>query len=415
MINRVVVTGLGAVTPVGNDVKTMWENLIAGRHGIGPITKFDCAGFKASLAAEVKDFDPLMYMERNEARRLDLYSQYAIAAASQAIADSGIEGSVEPERFDVCFGSGIGGIATFEDEVEKLISGGPRKVSPLFIPMMIGNLAAGNIAIRFGLKGSCTSVVTACATGPDAIGQAYRAIRHGYADAAVTGGSEAAVTRMGVAGFSNMTALTSADDPDAASLPFDRRRGGFVMGEGAGAIILEEYGRAVKRGARIYAEVAGYGSTCDAYHITAPSPDGSSSARAITQACSEAGNNGGLVYINAHGTGTPLNDVAETKAVKAAFGGETRNILVSSTKSMTGHMLGAAGAAEAVITIMALAEGVIPPTAGLNEPDPECDLDYVPLIARKAAIQLAMSLSLGFGGHNACVAFTKVGGTVNGL
>ena len=404
-MNRVVVTGLGAVTPVGNDVGTMWNSLIAGKHGIGPITRFDTEGFKVTIAAEVKGFDPLAYMDKSEVRRLDLFSQYAIAAASQAMSDSGIAGSVQAERFDVCFGSGIGGIVTFENEVEKLLSGGPRKVSALFIPMMIGNLAAGNIAIRFGAKGSCTSVVTACASGTDSLGQAYRAIKHGYADAAIAGGSEAAVSRMSVAGFSNMTALTTSSNPDAASLPFDKRRGGFVLGEGAAALILEEYDHAIRRGARIYAEVIGYGSSCDAHHITAPSPDGSSSARAISDAYREAGSPGGLVYINAHGTGTPLNDVAETKAIKIAFNGDTRNVLVSSTKSMTGHMLGAAGAAEAVISVMAVSEGVVPPTIGLDEPDPECDLDYVPHAAREAEIGLAMSVSLGFGGHNACVAF----------
>ena len=407
-MKRVVVTGLGAVTPVGNDVDAMWGNLVAGHHGFGAITRFDTEGFKAKIAAEVKGFDPLEYMEKGEARRLDLYSQYAIAASAQAMRDSGIEGTVEPERFDVCFGSGIGGIITFENEVEKLIGGGPRKVSALFIPMMISNLAAGNIAIRFGAKGSCTSVVTACASGTDSIGHAFRAIKHGYADAAIAGGSEAAVTRMSVAGFSNMTALTTSSDPDAASLPFDKRRGGFVLGEGSAAMILEEYERAVKRGAKIYAEVTGYGATCDAHHITAPSPDGSSSARALADAFREAGSPGGLVYINAHGTGTPLNDVAETKAIKSAFGGDTGNLAVSSTKSMMGHMLGAAGAAEAVISVKAIFEGVLPPTIGLHEPDPECDLDYIPLTARKASPVLAMSVSLGFGGHNACVAFAHV-------
>jgi len=406
-MNRVVVTGLGAVTPVGNDVYSMWENISAGRHGIGPITKFDNTGYKATLAAEVKGFDPLDYVERNEARRLDLYSLYAIAAADQAMRDSGIEGTVEPERFSTCFGSGIGGMITFENEVEKLLGGGPRKVSPLFIPMMIANLAAGNIAIRYNAKGSCTAVVTACATGTDAIGSAYRAIKHGYTDAAIAGGSEATITRMGVAGFMNMTALTTSSDPDAASLPFDKRRGGFVIGEGAGVLILEEYERAIRRGARIYAEVRGYGSTCDAFHITAPSPDGGSSSRAISDAYREAGNPEGLIYINAHGTGTPLNDAAETLAIKKAFDGDTQNVLVSSTKSMTGHMLGAAGAVEAVLSILALTEELLPPTVGLHEPDPECDLDYIPLIARKAAPELALSVSLGFGGHNACLAFGK--------
>ena len=406
-MHRVVVTGLGVITPVGNDVRAMWGNLVAGKHGFGPISRFSTEGFKVSVAAEVKGFDPLEYMERGEVRRLDLFSQYALAAVSQAVGDSGIEGNIEPERFDVCFSSGTGGISTFESEVEKLISGGPRKVSALFIPMMISNLAAGNIAIRFGAKGSCISVVTACATGTDAIGQAYRAIKHGYADVAIAGGSEAAVTPMGVAGFANMTALTTSTDCDAASLPFDKRRNGFIIGEGAGALILEERSHAMSRGAGILAEVVGYGSTCDAHHITAPSPDGVSSARAIAEAYREAGSPGGPVYLNAHGTGTPLNDVAETNAVKTAFSGDTSNILISSTKSMTGHMLGAAGAVEAAISVLALREGVLPPTIGLHEPDPECDLDYIPLLARDLSVELAMSVSLGFGGHNACLAFTK--------
>jgi len=407
-MRRVVVTGVGAITPVGNDIDTMWNNLVAGRHGIAPITRFDCTGYKATLAAEVKGFDPRDFMDRGEARRLDLYSQYAIAAVDQAMRDSGVGGTVEPEQFSVCFGSGIGGITTFENEVEKLLGGGPRKVSALFIPMLISNLAAGNIAIKHNARGSCTTVVTACATGTDTIGTAYRAIKHGYTEAAITGGSEAAVTRMGVAGFTNMTALTTASDPDEASLPFDRRRTGFVIGEGAGALILEEYERAVLRGAKIYAEVRGYGSTCDAYHITAPSPDGESSARAIADAFREAGSPGGNIYINAHGTGTQLNDVAETKAIKKAFGGETRDVLVSSTKSMTGHMLGAAGAVEAIVSVLALLHGILPPTVGLREPDPECDLDYIPLTARKAEPELVMSDSLGFGGHNTCIAFGRV-------
>lgn len=405
-MNRVVVTGVGAITPVGNDVETMWGNIIAGKHGVGPITKIDCSGFKASLAAEVKGFDPLEYMEKNEVRRLDLYSQYAIAAAAQAVQDSEIENEIDPARFSVCFGSGIGGIATFENEHAKLLNGGPRKVSPLFIPMMISNLAAGNIAIRFGIKGSCTSITTACATGTDAIGAAYRSIMHGYSDAAIAGGSEAAITQMGIAGFVNMTALSTSADPDTASLPFDKRRGGFVMGEGAGALILEERNRAMRRGARIYAEVVGYGATCDAHHITAPSPDGESSARAIADAYKEAGSPGGLVYVNAHGTGTPLNDAAETLAIKRAFYGEVKpNLLVSSSKSMIGHMLGAAGAVEAIISIKAIGEGILPPTVGLLEPDPECDLDYIPLVARRIKPDLALSVSLGFGGHNACLAF----------
>ncbi|MCL2126082.1 MAG: beta-ketoacyl-ACP synthase II [Oscillospiraceae bacterium] len=406
-MNAVVVTGMGAVTPVGSRIDSMWENIAAGRHGIAPITRFDCSGYRASLAAEAEGFDPLDYFDKSDLRRLDLYSQYGIAAAEQAVRDSNILGAVSPDRFMVCFGSGIGGIVTFEKEHSKLIDGGPRKVSPLFIPMMIGNLAAGNIAIRFGANGSCIPVVTACATGTDAIGQAYRAIKHGYADAAIAGGSEAAITPMGVAGFANMTALSNASDPDAASLPFDKRRAGFVIGEGAGALVLESLEHATARGARIYAQVAGYGATCDAHHITAPSPDGISSGRAISDAFAEAGSPAGIIYLNAHGTGTPLNDVAETRAIKRAFGESTGRIIISSTKSMTGHMLGAAGAVEAIISILALRDNLIPPTAGLHEPDPECDLDFTPLAARKATPELAMSVSLGFGGHNACLAFKQ--------
>jgi 3-oxoacyl-[acyl-carrier-protein] synthase II len=408
-MKRVVVTGLGAITPVGNDIKTMWSKLVAGQHGIGPITRFDCTDFKAKLAAEVKGFDPLAYMEKNEARRSDLFTQYAVAAAVQAVADSGIEGNVSPERLATYFGSGIGGIITLTDEQNKLMNGGPRKVSPLFIPMMISNLAAGNIAIRFKAKGPCQCIVTACATGCNAIGEAYRAIKHGYADAAITGGSEAAIMPLSIAGFTNMTALSAATDPDAASLPFDKRRAGFIMGEGAGALILEEYEHAKNRGARIYAEVTGYGSTCDAHHITAPDPEGDATARALLEAYTESGDpKKGLVYINAHGTGTPLNDAAETAAIKKAFGDRIDTVLVSSTKSMTGHMLGAAGAVESIISVLAVDTGVIPPTAGLYEQDPECDLDCVPLKARQADPATAISVSMGFGGHNACVAFSKL-------
>ncbi len=406
-MKRVVVTGLGAITPVGNDVGSMWESLKAGRHGIGPITKFDCSDFKAKVAAEVKGFDPLEYMEKSDARRSDLYTQYACAAAVQAMTDSGIEGAVAQERLGVSFGSGIGGILTLTNEHKKLLDGGPRKVSPLFVPMMISNIAAGNIAIRYKAKGPCLCTVTACATGTNAVGEAYRSIKHGYTDAVITGGSEAAVMPLSVAGFTNMMALTTADDPELASLPFDKRRAGFVMGEGAGALILEEYEHAKARGAKIYAEIAGYGSTCDAHHITAPAPDGEPSARAIRDALEESGAARGVIYVNAHGTGTILNDTAETAAVKMAFGDRIGDVLVSSTKSMTGHMLGAAGAVEAIISVLAVKEGVIPPTVGLNEPDPECDLDYVPLTARNADITRALSVSLGFGGHNACVAFKK--------
>ncbi len=406
-MNRVVVTGIGAVTPVGNDIKTMWENLTAGRHGIGTITRFDCTDYKCKLAAEVKEFNPLNYMDKNDARRSDLFAQYAMAAAFQAMNDSAIEGTVEPERLATSFGSGIGGIITLTDEQIKLYNGGPRKVSPLFVPMMISNIAAGNIAIRYKAKGSCICVVTACATGSNAIGEAFRAIKHGYADAVITGGSEAAVMPLSVAGFTNMTALTTSSNPDLASLPFDKRRAGFVMGEGAGAMILEEYEHAKKRGAKIYAEIVGYGSTCDAHHITAPDPEAGSSSRAIRDAFVEAGSPSGRIYVNAHGTGTPLNDASETIAIKKAFGDRINDVVISSTKSMTGHMLGAAGAVEAIASVLALNTGIVPPTVGLTEPDPECDLDYVPLVARKVDPTLAISVSIGFGGHNACVAFKK--------
>jgi 3-oxoacyl-[acyl-carrier-protein] synthase II len=407
-MKRVVVTGLGAITPVGNDILTMWENLTAGRHGIGPITRFDTSDFKAKLAAEVKNFDPLLYMDKNDVRRGDLFTQYALAAVAQAVTDSGIIGTVEPERFATSFGSGIGGIITLTDEHSKLVGGGPRKVSPLFVPMMISNIAAGNIAIKYKAKGSCICIVTACATGGNAIGEAFRAIKHGYADAVITGGSEAAIMPLSIAGFTNMTALSTSNDPDNASLPFDKRRGGFIMGEGAGAMILEEYEHAKARGATIYAEVAGYGTTCDAHHITAPDPEAESSARAIRDAFAEADFASGGIYVNAHGTGTPPNDSSETRAIKKAFGDRIADVSVSSTKSMTGHMLGAAGAVEAIISVLALKTGILPPTAGLKEPDPDCDLDYVPGTARKADPQVALSVSIGFGGHNACVAFKKM-------
>ena len=407
-MKRVVVTGLGCITPVGNDIPTFWSSIVAGKNGIGPITRFDTTDFKAKLAAEVKDFDPNLYMEKAEIRKSDLFAQYGIAAAYQAVQDSGILGKVAPERFGVYVGSGIGGIITFTEEVIKLHDKGPRRVSPLFIPTMIANMAAGNIAIKFKAQGPCVPVTTACATGSTAIGEAYRAIRGGYADAVISGGAEAAVGPTGVAGFINCMALSPSTDPDVASIPFDKRRNGFVMGEGAGVLILEEYEHAKARGAKIYAEMCGYGSTCDAYHMTAPDPDANGAARAIIDAVKEAGMEGETkVYFNAHGTSTPLNDKSETVAIKKAFGDNAYKILISSTKSMTGHMLGATGGVEAIASILALREGVVPPTIGLKEPDPDCDLDYVPLIARKAEINLALSENLGFGGHNACLAFKK--------
>ena len=404
---RVVVTGLGAITPVGNNAKDTWESL---KNGIGSISLFDTEKLKAKLAAEVKGFDPKEYLEVNDVLRTDRYAQFAVAAAQQAVDESGVEGTVEPERFAVFFGTGIGGIGTFEKEHTKLMERGPRRVSPLFVPMMIANMAAGMIAIRHDCRGTAMPAVTACASGSNAIGEAMRMIRHGYADAVITGGAEASINASAVAGFANMLALSTSENPDEASLPFDKRRGGFVIGEGAVALVLEEYEHAKERGAKIYGEVCGYGSTCDAYHITAPHPEARGGARAMTDAMGEAGySEEDIVYVNAHGTGTPMNDVVETLAIKKALGEETaRKAYVSSTKSMTGHMLGAAGALEALACLQALNEGIIPPTINLLEQDEECDLNCVPNSAIKADITLALSNSLGFGGHNACLAFRKV-------
>jgi 3-oxoacyl-[acyl-carrier-protein] synthase II len=408
-VNRVVITGMGVVSPVGNDVRTFGENLFAGVSGIGPITRFDASAFKAKVAAEVKGFSPEAYgIDVGEARRMDLFTQYAMAAAQQAVSDSGIVGAVEPERLGVYMGSGIGGMRTFVAETEKLLARGPNRVSPLYIPMMIANIASGNIAIRFNAQGPSLPVATACATSTNAIGEAYRAIRHGYADAIIAGGSEATVEPLGIAGFVSCKALCETDDPECASLPFDARRTGFVMGEGAGAVVLETYDGAKARGAKILAEVVGYGNTCDAYHITAPHPEATGGARAIEQALREAGGAAGLLYINAHGTGTPLNDRLETLAIKKALGEDAaRRALISSTKSMTGHMLGAAGAVELIASVLALNAAKVPPTIHLEEPDPECDLDYVPNAARDAAIDMALSISLGFGGHNGVLAIRR--------
>ena len=409
-MRRVVITGAGVVSPVGSGASAFFENLTRGVCGIGPITRFDTEGYKAKLAAEVKDFDPeAMGIDRAQAKRTDLFAQYAMAAAIQAVADSGIEGKVAPERFGVYVGSGIGGMQTFVQETEKLLNRGPSRVSPFFVPMMIGNMAAGNIAIRFHAQGPCLPVVTACATSSHAIGEAFRAIRYGHADAIIAGGAEATIIPLAVAGFSNMKALSESEDPNAASLPFDARRGGFVMGEGSGIAVLEEYDHAVSRGAKIYAEVCGYGNTCDAYHITAPDAEAVGPANAIRLALDEANWQGESLYINAHGTGTPMNDKVETLAIKKAMGEDAaRAALISSTKSMTGHMLGAAGAVEAIACAFALKNGVVPPTIHLEQPDPECDLNYVPNAAVKAELQLALSSSLGFGGHNAVVAMRKI-------
>lgn len=406
-MKRVVITGMGVISPVGNSLKAFWDGLLAGVCGVGPITRFDTEGFKAKLAAEVKDFNPADFgMDVPTQRRMDKFTQYAVAAAKQAVEESGIVGTVEPERLGVYVGSGIGGMSTFVEQSNRLNERGPSRVSALFIPMMISNMAAGTIAIQYNAQGPCLPTVTACATSTHAVGEAYRAIAHGYADAIVAGGTEATITPLAVAGFTTCMALSLEQDPLKASLPFDARRAGFVMGEGAGILVLEEYERAVRRGAHIYAEICGYGNTCDAYHVTAPRPDGSGGARAMELALREATlSDEDCLYINAHGTGTPLNDKSETLAIKRALGEEAAHrAIISSTKSMTGHMLGAAGAVELIASAKAVEEGVVPPTIGLTEPDPECDLDYTPLTARRANLTIAVSTSLGFGGHNGAVA-----------
>jgi len=409
-LRRIVITGYGAVTPVGIGVESFWQGLLNGKNGIGPITLFDAAEYKTKLAAEVRDFDPLNYMEKSETLRTDRYSQFALVAADEALQMSGIVGKVVPERIAVYMGSGIGGLQTFIDEHNKLIQKGPRRVSPLLVPMMISNMASGLIAIRYNCRGTAMPCVTACASGSNAIGEAMRLVHHGYADAVICGGSDAAITDLGVAGFINMQALSTSEDADKASLPFDNRRSGFVIGEGAGALVIEEYEHAKARGAKILGELVGYGSSCDAYHMTAPHPDGEGAVAAMKAALDEAGyEDGERVYINAHGTGTKLNDSAETKAIKLTLGEEAAyKAVISSIKSMTGHLLGGAGAIEAIAAIKALQTGIIPPTINLCEPDPECDLDYTPNKAREFKADIALSNSLGFGGHNASLAFRRI-------
>ena len=410
MSKRVVVTGIGAVTPLGNDAASFWDGLKSGRNGIAPITRFDTSELKAKLGAEVRDFDPKQYLDAKNVRQTDRYQQYALAAAMQAVADSGIKDRIAPERFGVYYGSGIGGFETFVNEHNTFLNRGPARVSPFFITKMISNMAAGMIAIHFGAKGPCIEITTACATGTNSIGEAMRAIRHGYADAVIAGGVDAALHPLSMAGFINCQALTDSTDPDAASIPFDKRRNGFVMGEGAGALVLEEYEHALARGAKIYAEVAGYGSTCDAFHVTAPDSEAKASGQAIADCLAEADVQlpPEQIYLNAHGTSTPLNDKTETQAIKNAFGADAYKIHVSSTKSMTGHLLGAAGAIEAIAAIKALEEGIIPPTINYKEADPECDLDITPNKAVETPLALTLSTSLGFGRHTACVAFKKV-------
>ncbi|MDI9544378.1 MAG: beta-ketoacyl-ACP synthase II [Bacteroidota bacterium] len=408
-MKRVVITGMGAISPVGNDIPTFWNNLKNGVCGIDTIRSFSTDDLPVKIAAEVKDFKPDSYgIDAATARKNDRYALFALAASNQAMEDSGLQ--IEPERLGVYIGSGIGGMNTFVAETTKMIQKGPQWISPLFVPMMISNIASGNVAIEHNAQGVCLPIVTACATGTHSIGEAFKAIKHGYADAIITGGAEAAVVPLAIGGFANSRALSRSEDPMQASLPFDKRRQGFVIAEGAGILVLEEYEHARARGAKMYAEVCGYGNTCDAYHYTAPRPDGSSAARAIQLALTEAGFKAGeLLHINSHGTGTPLNDKSETAAIKLALGEKAAyKAIINSTKSMTGHMLGAAGGIELIATALALKEGVIPPTVHLDEPDPECDLDYTPHQARKADISIAVSTSLGFGGHNGCIALRKI-------
>lgn len=408
---RVVVTGVGLVTPVGNDAPSTWAGLLAGRSGVSLISTFDYSAFKTHIAAEVKDFDPTRYVDKATARRMDRFLHFAVAAASEAIADAGFEMRFyDPRRVGVLIGSGIGGVQTLLEQQRVLLEKGPRRVSPFAVPGLMLNSASGHISIMLGARGPSLALATACATGTHAIGEAAEIIRRGQAEAMIAGGSEAGIVPMAVAGFENMGALSSRnEDPPRASRPFDANRDGFVIGEGAGVLVLERLDRAQARGARIYAELAGYGSTADAYHITAPSEDGKGAAECMQMALADAGLPPEAVdYINAHGTSTPLNDASETKAIKMTFGDHAYRLAVSSTKSMTGHLMGAAGAIEAAFCVLALRDQVLPPTINYETPDPLCDLDYVPNVARQTTVNVAMSNSFGFGGHNGTVIFRRV-------
>lgn len=409
MENRVVVTGLGAITPLGNNVNEFWNNIMAGNCGIDFITEFDTKDFSTKLAGEVKNFNPEDFMDFKQTKRMDRFCQLALAAAKEAVSDSKIDlDTINKERFGVIVSSGIGGIGTIETQHHVLLEKGPRRLTPLIIPMIITNMAAGNIAIEFGAKGMCSNVVTACATGTNSIGDAFRYLKHGYADIMLAGGAEGSITPLSIAGFAAARTLSISTDPLRASIPFDAERNGFIMGEGSGVIMLETLEHAKKRNAKIYAEIVGYGSTCDAYHITLPAEGGEGGARAMKLSIQEANiNPSDVSYINAHGTSTQANDKFETAAIKSVFGDYAYSLPISSTKSMTGHLLGAAGAIEAIVSIKALTDSFIPPTIGLQKNDPECDLDYVPNVGRKANLTYVLSNSLGFGGHNATLLFKK--------
>jgi len=410
MPRRVVVTGQGVMCPLGTDVEGFWKRLTAGESGIGPVTRFDTTGYDTRFAGEVRDFHPENYMDRKDIRRADLFVQFAVAAATEAVRQAGIkDGAVDPDRFGVIVGSGIGGIATFEEQHRTLLEKGPNRVSPFFIPMMISDMASGQVSIVFGAKGPNFCTVSACSSGAHAVGEAFRIIQACEAEAMITGGAEAPVTPVSFAGFCSMKAMsTRNDDPTRASRPFDSQRDGFVMGEGAGILILEELEHAKNRGAKILAEVIGYGATGDAHHMTAPAPEGEGAARAMRAAIKDSGlSTEAFGYVNAHGTSTPLNDKFETQAIKSVLGEHAKKVAVSSTKSMTGHLLGAAGGLETIICVLALERQILPPTINYENPDPDCDLDYVPNTARQVTLQAALSNSLGFGGHNVTLAFSR--------
>jgi len=408
-MNRVVVTGLGAITPIGNNVEEYWKSLKKGKCGIGDITLFDCTDFDGKIAAEIKNYNPEEHFDRKELRNFDRFTQFAVISSREAFKDVKLnKEEIDMNRVGVIIGSGLGGLMMIEEEKQKLIEKGPSRVSPLLIPRIIANIAAGNVSIDLGIKGITMSIVTACASSTHSIGEAYRYIKYGEQDIMVCGGTEANITPLGIAGFSNMKALSSTNDKARGSIPFDKERSGFIMGEGSGVIVLEELEHAKKRGAKIYAEMVGYGATSDAYHLTAPDPDGVGAARAMTNAMNQAGiKPNEVTYINAHGTGTPINDKVETKAIKLALGEAASDVLISSTKSMTGHLLGAAGGIEAIACIKAIENDFVPPTIGYKVSDPECNLNYVPNKGVEKEVKYAMSNSLGFGGHNGTILFKK--------